>query len=117
MQNTVSIKENRLFRACYGHGKTAARKTMAVYVLKSRQKTVNQLGITVSVKLGGAVVRNRIRRRLREAYRLAEPRLMPGHNIVIVARRGGIDAPFSLLQRDLELLMQQLGLLEQHHDA
>lgn len=117
MQNTVSIKQNPLFRACYGHGKTAARKTMAVYVLRSRQKTINQLGITVSVKLGTAVVRNRLRRRLREAYRLAEPRISTGYSIVIVARRGGIDAPFALLQRDLDLLLKQLGLLEQHHDA
>ena len=90
---------------------------MAVYVLKSRQKTINQLGITVSVKLGGAVVRNRFRRRLREAYRLAEPRIKPGHNIVIVARHGGIDAPFALLQKDLDLLLGKLGLLEQQHDA
>ena len=117
MQNTVSIKQNPLFRACYAHGKTAARKTMAVYVLKSRQKTINQLGITVSVKMGSAVVRNRFRRRLREAYRLAEPRIKPGHNIVIVARHGGIDAPFSVLQRDLEALLDKLGLLEQRHDA
>ena len=117
MQNTVSIKENRLFRACYGHGKSAARKTMAVYVLKSRQKTINQLGITVSVKLGSAVVRNRFRRRLREAYRLSESRIKPGHNIVIVARHGGIDAPFALLQKDLDLLLGKLGLLEQQHDA
>ena len=117
MQNTVSIKQNPLFRACYAHGKTAARKTMAVYVLKSRQKTINQLGITVSVKMGSAVVRNRFRRRLREAYRLAEPRIKPGHNIVIVARHSGIDAPFSVLQRDLDALLDKLGLLEQRHDA
>ena len=117
MQNTVSIKQNPLFRACYAHGKTAARKTMAVYLLKSRQKTINQLGITVSVKMGSAVVRNRFRRRLREAYRLAEPRIKPGHNIVIVARHGGIDAPFSVLQRDLDALLDKLGLLEQRHDA
>ena len=86
-------------------------------MLRSRQKTINQLGITVSVKLGTAVVRNRLRRRLREAYRLAEPRISTGYSIVIVARRGGIDAPFALLQRDLDLLLKQLGLLEQHHDA
>lgn len=90
---------------------------MAVYVLKSRQKTINQLGITVSVKLGTAVVRNRFRRRLREVYRLAEPRLKTGYSIVIVARHGGIDAPFSLLQRDFEQLLGKLGLLEQQNDA
>lgn len=118
MQKTLSIKENRLFRASYAHGKTAARRTMAVYVLKSRQKTINQLGITVSVKLGGAVVRNRTRRRLREVYRLAEPGLRTGHSIVIVARHGAIEAPFSVLQRDFSLLTEQLGLCEtERHDA
>jgi len=110
MKKTISLKENRLFRALYARGKSAARKTMAVYALKNRQKTVNHLGITVSVKLGGAVQRNRIRRRLKEAYRFNEAHLKGGYDIVIVARHAALEAPFETLLRDFTQLLRELGL-------
>ena len=110
MQKTSSIKENRLFRALYGRGRSAARKTMAVYALRNRQKTVNHLGITVSVKLGGAVQRNRIRRRLKETYRLNEARLKSGYDIVVVGRHAALSAPFETLQNDFAAIVRDLGL-------
>jgi ribonuclease P protein component len=113
MPKTLSIKENRLFRAAYARGRSAARKTMAVYVLKDRCKTVNRLGITVSVKLGGAVQRNRIRRRLKETYRLCETRLSGGHDIVIVGRHAALTAPFETLQADFASIARELRLEEQ----
>ena len=112
MNKTLSIKENHLFRALYHRGKSAARKTMVVYVMKRRNQPVNRLGITVSVKLGCAVVRNRARRRLRETYRLNETRLKSGFDIVIVARSAAAEAPFELLQKDFLALCSQLSLLE-----
>ncbi len=113
MNKTLSIKENHIFRALYHRGKSAARPTMVVYVMKRRNQTVNHLGITVSVKLGCAVVRNRARRRLREAYRLNETRLKSGFDIVIVARKAACDVPFEKLQADFLRLMSQLSVLEE----
>lgn len=113
MQKTLSLKENRLFRALYARGKSSARKTMAVYVFKNRLKTVNRLGITVSVKLGGAVERNRIRRRLKEAYRLYETRLKSGYDIVIVGRHAALNAPFEDLCADLAAVVRSLRLEEE----
>ena len=112
MNKTLSIKENHLFRALYHRGKSAAGTTMVVYVMKRRNQAVNRLGITVSVKLGCAVERNRARRRIRETYRLNETRLKCGFDIVIVARKAAVDGPFDLLQKDFDRLCGQLGLLE-----
>lgn len=117
MNKTVSIKENRVFRALYGRGRSGARRTMAVYAQKRRNQPVNRLGITVSVKLGCAVVRNRARRRLREVYRLNEARLKSGFDIVIVARRAAAEAPFSQLEKDFSVLCRQLDLLEEESDG
>ena len=105
MNKTLSLKENHLFRALYHRGKSAAGKTMVVYVMKRRNQAVNRLGITVSVKLGCAVERNR-------TYRLNETRLKSGFDIVIVARKAAVDGPFDLLQKDFDRLCGQLGLLE-----
>ncbi|MDR2665617.1 MAG: ribonuclease P protein component [Oscillospiraceae bacterium] len=97
---TVSLKKNHEFRRLYNRGKSAASRYMVVYCRKNG-RAENRVGITVSSKLGGAVRRNRIRRRLREAYRLNERSLTPGHDIVIVARQGSYDADFGDLSRDL----------------
>ena len=117
MEKTLSLKENHLFRALYHRGKSAARKSMVMYVMKRRNQPVNHLGITVSVKLGCAVERNRARRRIRETYRLNETRLKCGFDIVIVARKPAVDGPFDLLQRDFDILAKQLGLLEERQDG
>lgn len=112
MKNTRSIKENHVFHALYARGKSAACRTMVLYARKHRDGAVNQLGITVSVKLGCAAERNRIRRRLKEAYRLNETRLKSGFDIVIVGRRAALTAPFDQLERDLLRLCGQLSLRE-----
>ncbi|MBO0904084.1 ribonuclease P protein component [Jiella sp. MQZ13P-4] len=61
-----------------------------------------RFGLTVTRKVGNAVERNRIRRRLREAIRLsAEADMVPGIDYVIVARRDVLTAPFDTLSQEL----------------
>jgi ribonuclease P protein component len=61
-----------------------------------------RFGFTVTKKVGGAVVRNRIRRRLKEALRLLDPLpARPGHDYVVLARTEALDLPFSSLQAEL----------------
>lgn len=112
MKKTESITQNYIFRALYRRGRQVSCKTMVVYLGKNRLKTVNRLGITVSTKLGCAVTRNRIRRRLREAYRLAEDSLNTGFDIVIAARSSSEHADFSVLQQDMRDALVRLGVIQ-----
>lgn len=80
------IKENHLFLKAYGKGKGFASDGLAVYVLRGRDKNKTFVGFTVSKNRGNAVLRNSIRRRIREAYRILYPFLKDGYIIVIVAR-------------------------------
>ena len=82
---TTSLKKNHEFKRVYSKGKNAAAACAVVYCRRNNGAG-NRLGLTVSAKLGGAVQRNRIRRRLKEIYRLNEARLATGFDIVIVAR-------------------------------
>jgi len=70
----------------------------------------NRLGVTVSVKLGGAVQRNRIRRRLKEIYRLNEEKLFSGNDVVIVARMRSKYAGFSELETSVMSLFRKLRI-------
>ncbi len=109
MLHTVSLKENPVFRRLYYKGASAGNRYLVVYCRRNGLQT-NRLGLTVSVKLGHAVVRNRMRRRLREVYRAEEKNLLAGYDIVIVARSAAVDAEFSKLCRAFEIASQKLGL-------
>jgi len=109
MRYTVSIKENRDFRRAYASNKTSVDSFLAVYVRKNRLN-INRLGITVGVKLGCAVVRNRVRRRIREAYRLEEAGLKPGFDVVVVARNRAASTDYAHLHQSLVKALSKLGL-------
>ena len=110
MKFSKSLKLNHLFRRLYHKGKSAAGKYLVLYCRKNGSQE-NRIGLTVSAKLGHAVVRNRVRRRLREIYRLHEHQFQPGWDIVVVARSRAVDAPYRKLEKNYLLLADQLGLL------
>lgn len=112
MQFSKSLKRNHIFRRLYstgGHG----NKFLVLYVRRNRLEE-NRVGVTVSKKLGKAVVRNRVRRRLREVYRLHESRFLPGWDIVVVARGRAVDASFSDLTRAYLSLAKKSGILREN---
>ena len=111
MKMTAPLKENHLFRRAYSKGKTAADSRLALYVRRNGQKT-NRLGFTVSTKVGCAVVRNRVRRRLREIYRLNEGALVPGCDVVVVARTRCASSDYHQLEKSFLRLADKLGLLK-----
>jgi len=109
MHNTISLTKNYEFKRLYNKGKNAASKCVVVYCIKNNSPK-NRLGITVSAKLGGAVQRNRIRRRLKEIYRINEQTLCTGVDIVIVARFRSRNATWSELESSVLSLFRKLGL-------
>ena len=115
MEFTETLKNNHEFRRLYSKGKSAASKTLVVYARKNR-KPGNGIGFTVSTKLGKAVTRNRVRRRLREIYRLSEPQLRKGYDIVIVARTRAVSASYAELETGLKRCFSELGLLAEAED-
>ena len=110
MKYTVSLKENRVFRRLYAKGRSAVSPTMVLYCRKNGRRE-NRLGLTTGTKLGHAVVRNRVRRRLREIYRLQEHRLSPGYDIVVGARGRAVYSRYAELERDFLRLAKKLQLL------
>ena len=110
MKKTVTIKNNHEFRRLYQKGKSAVTPFMVVYCRPNRLGH-NRLGITTGVKLGKAVVRNRCRRRIREVYRLAQPGMKQGYDLVIVARTRCFDGRWDKLSAAFDRALDQLGLL------
>ena len=110
MKNT--IKENREFKRMYAKAKSAVTPCMVVYCRRNRLGR-NRLGVTVSTKLGGAVVRNRARRRLRAVFRLAQPGMKQGWDMILVARARAVDGPWKKLTAAFDRACRELGVLEE----
>lgn len=110
MKHTISLKLNHEFRRLYAKGKSAACPCLVIYCRKNRLAQ-SRLGFTTGTKLGHAVVRNRVRRRLREVYRTNEARFLPGYDLVVVARTRGVHARYAELERQFLQAADKLGLL------
>jgi ribonuclease P protein component len=93
------IRRRREFLAL---GRVGERNQSAHFIVLTRPHDgESRLGVTVSRKVGGAVVRNRIKRRVREVFRRDPERLMPRHDLVVIARAGAGVVPLDDVRREL----------------
>ena len=97
---TESLKSNRDFQVVYKRGKSFANKYLVMYVLENGTDC-NRLGISVSKKVGNSVVRHRVKRLIKESYRLHEGVFNSGLDIVIVARAGASIVGYSEIESAL----------------
>lgn len=121
-----AIKENHLYSKAYARGKKFVGRFVVVYVLPDlaakrlakanpTKEKVNRIGITVTKKLGGATLRNRAKRIIREGYR-ASVREYPekkGFLIVLVARAGVVKAKAGDVQKDITAAFKTLEMRAQ----
>ena len=123
----VAIKENHLYSKAYSKGKRVVTSALAVYVLPDyaakrlakahpEKKVVNRIGLTTSTKLGGAVVRSRTRRIMREGLRALEREktLKVGFLIVIAARSAAIHLKSTEIRDHLDLAFKKLGMYSEN---
>lgn len=89
----------------------AAKVSTKAFVLQMRDRRERgpaRVGFTVSKKVGNAVERNRVRRRLREVVRAASGMTRPGYDYVVIGRRAGLAAPFAQMVEDFKGALQRL---------
>ena len=121
----IAIGENHLYSKAYAKGNKFVGKHVIVYVLKDLKAKklqnahpdkvmVNRIGLTVSKKIGHAVVRTRVKRILREGLRQTEKNfdIEKGHLVVLVARPICVNAKSTNIALDIEKAFKMLKLIK-----
>lgn len=99
MGKLISLK-NREFQTVYENGVSFANRNLVMYVLPNHL-TDNRIGISVSKKVGNSVVRHRVKRIIRESYRLNRDNVNNGLDIVVIARKEAKEKSYQELEQSM----------------
>ena len=105
----VGIKKNQDFARVYRKGRSSADRYLVVYLLDRNCDEIaeRRFGVSVSKKVGNSVVRHRIKRRLKEIFRLNEMNCPSGKDYIVIARKPAADADYALLEESfLKLVLK-----------
>ena len=108
MERSYRLQKNRAFQYVYRKGHSAACRNLVLLAAPGRELKV---GFSVSKKVGKAVTRNKVKRRLRECFRPYLGGVKTGL-YVVVARPAAAEAAFQTLQKDLAYLLKKQGALK-----
>ena len=117
MLNTDTLKKNYEFRVTLLRGTFYNGDYINVYI-KKNNKEINRIGIGVGVKVGKAVKRNRIKRLIRENYRLIEKIILTGYDIVFLAKKNKdiSKITFYNIKKDFLKILSQSNLLKKEDE-
>lgn len=106
------LKKNYEFKNILSNGKYFSGKYIEIFVCKN-DIDINMLGIAISKKIAKSVHRNRIKRLIKENYRLIEEKIKTGHNLVILWNKkiSYKEATFKVVKIDMENIFKSIGML------
>lgn len=111
MKRTVPLRMNYEFSRVYKRGRFLTGGLVVIHYLKHKSPDEqNRLGVTASRGISGSVCRNRVKRLLRESYRLQEDQLCFGYDLVITGRQRDPLPTFAQIDRELGRLLSRAGI-------
>ncbi|WP_020059661.1 ribonuclease P protein component [Bacillus sp. 123MFChir2] len=110
MKKKNRVKKNEEFQAVFQNGKSNANRQFVIYQLEKPDQPYFRIGLSVSKKLGNAVMRNRIKRMIRQAFTELKDEIDSGKDFVIIARKPCSDMEYEQLKKSLIHALQRSGV-------
>lgn len=108
--NIVTLKKNFEFKYVYNKGRVFSNNLLILYIIENKKEN-NRVGFIVSKKVGKSVVRNKIRRRLKEIYRLNYNSIKKGYNLIIISRKSAVNTSYKDLEKSMQNLFKKSKIL------
>lgn len=115
MRKELRIKKNKEFQEVFKKGKSVANRQFVVYVLKKEHQETFRIGLSVSKKLGNAVVRNRIKRYIRQTFLELKDDVQSGNDYVIIARKPTSEMGMHEVKKSLEHVLKVARVLKKNN--
>ncbi|NLN14591.1 MAG: ribonuclease P protein component [Tissierellia bacterium] len=111
MDKRYRLRKNMEFKRVYDQGRNYWNRNLILYVRKN-DLNETRVGFTITKKIGNSVVRNKIRRRMREIYRLNFHNLKAGYDLVFITKKNVVDLSFKELESSMLHIMKIAKLLK-----
>lgn len=105
------LRQSKDFKAVFQQCRKLDDRSLALYVQFSEDAGLRKFGVSLSRALGKAYLRNRLKRRLREIYRVEKEKFRGGYQVILIPRRGSAARTFDELRTSFLTLAVRAGLL------
>lgn len=98
MHKQLRLKKNEEFQTVFRRGASVANRQLVLYVYRNKQVDRFRLGISVSKKIGHAVIRNRMKRLIKAVVHAEQEQIKNGYDLVLIVRKPALDLDYNQLR-------------------
>ena len=113
MNKVYSLKKNIEFKKVYSQGKNYWNRNLILYVKKNNYN-YNRVGFTITKKIRNSEVRNKIRRRLKEVYRLNMQNMNLGYDLIFIPKKNTVDISYQELESAMLHILKISGIKKEN---
>lgn len=116
MRRKLRLRSRGDFSRVYRGGKSFANGQFVVYWSRHKEADPFRMGVSASKKIGNAVVRNRMRRMVKEIVRKMEDRIVPHTDFIMIVRKPAVDMRMADMEKSVVHVLKKAGLLKDKKD-
>ncbi|RJS60974.1 ribonuclease P protein component [Bacillus sp. PK3_68] len=113
MKKTFRIKKDSEFQSVFKGGKSFANRQFVVYVYRKDLTVPFRIGLSVSKKVGNAVIRNRIKRYIRQSFTELKEEILPGYDFIVIARKPAAEMNSKEVKKSLIHVLKRAKAINQ----